>query len=629
MDPNEKDNQIKKAAVSKRATKPGAVAVAADEAARLDQRIAEKRGEGKPTTIPPQLTQLESDMEAKQRARGPTLAPGAHSVGPDSKLEREIGAKVRAATNQGGATSDRAAAKIAAASGGPTQLRSLEEDVAAKVRSAKPATTPGAQAVTMSSTEDAVAAKVRRETSTGVASDLRNLEDAVAAKVRRETSTTTVPGARAELANLEDSVAAKVRREASSAPGARTELANLEDAVSAKVRRETSGVPSGMSDLEDAVSAKVRRETSSSARNDLSSLEDSVAAKVRRETSSEPRSALGELEDAVSSKVRRETSTARGDLSNLESSISQKAQGGQTDMGLLERDVQGKENANMTVNKNMMDAGNGADGLDKKYEMPEQAPVVKQLEVAEQAPRPMVTTVDRGVAQPPDVEYGVYGLTGQDGLAVAIPVEEEEEDVFIQPAIEYDPDAKPPMYKNRRFRLYAFLGFFIVVVVAIGAAVGVTVTKKNAAAFAPTPAPTSFRESLGIRAQVERVVGSELLDDPDSPYSKALDWITFDDPLQLTPEASNFIQRYTCAYFYFATTVDRPWRSCNPPEDPWNDDPFCWFKLLEGIFPMTFRDIPWVSWLSNSTECDWAGVECDEQEQIRTIDVSKCSLRWT
>jgi hypothetical protein len=78
------------------------------------------------------------------------------------------------------------------------------------------------------------------------------------------------------------------------------------------------------------------------------------------------------------------------------------------------------------------------------------------------------------------------------------------------------------------------LGIFVVLVVVIGVAVGVTLGNKADDGDLPTFAPTTFRESEGIQAQVERVVGSDFLEDPESPYARALDWIMYDEPFQLT-----------------------------------------------------------------------------------------------
>ena len=536
-----------------RASRPGAVSVPADEAARLDQRIAEKR-------------------------------------------ERSISGKVSAATS---------ATRKSTQEG----LSNLEADVAAKVRAkGRPASKPGAQAMPADA-DRAVSSKVRRETSTasrpGAVPSLVEGEDAVASKVRRETSTSTTPGARAELNNLEDSVASKVRRETSQ--GGRAALTSLEDKASAKIRRDTTSSSVG-------------------ARGNLANLEDSIAQKMTGAgaapgVSIGARSELANLEASVSMKGRTGAS-ARDDLKNSGAVTTT----GKTGNSSAREQLTGIENQVVAKNGSTK-AGKrgGSDTGGKTSELKEQAPG----QLRKDAEGKLLTGENGGnpSGSPPDLEFGHFDGAGGRGLAVAVAVEEEEDDMFIPSAVEYDPDAKPPMYRNRRFRLYAFLALVIIVVIAVGVAVGATMgTKKDDGVVAdPTPAPTSaptaFREGFGIRAQIESMVGSEKLEDPESPYAKALEWITFDDPMQITPEATNFIQRYTAAYFYYATTTDGPWLSCNPPEDPWSGETACSYRKLVSVYPNTYQDYPWTAWLSNTTECEWAGVFCDDQMQIRTLDL--------
>ena len=48
------------------------------------------------------------------------------------------------------------------------------------------------------------------------------------------------------------------------------------------------------------------------------------------------------------------------------------------------------------------------------------------------------------------------------GLAVATAIDPDEEEAYIYNAIEYDPDAKPPLHKNRRFRVYSCLALLLI-----------------------------------------------------------------------------------------------------------------------------------------------------------------------
>jgi hypothetical protein len=92
-----------------------------------------------------------------------------------------------------------------------------------------------------------------------------------------------------------------------------------------------------------------------------------------------------------------------------------------------------------------------------------------------------------------------------------------------------------------------------------------------------------------------------------SPHSHAAEWIMFKDPLGLSPNAPNLIQRYQMALFYFLTTNngDKPWRSCNPPRGDETDE--CLYIAHE------FDDVgnrPATRWLSGTHECEWTGVFC-------------------
>jgi hypothetical protein len=229
-----------------------------------------------------------------------------------------------------------------------------------------------------------------------------------------------------------------------------------------------------------------------------------------------------------------------------------------------------------------------------------------------------------------DLEYGVYddgqncSSNGHKGLAVAFAVQEADEDMYIPSAVEFDPDAKPPTYKNRRFRLYACLVIIVVIVGTITASVGITLTQQPQHTDTSNIVPDEdlpYRATLGIRESIERLVGGEKLDDINSPYRKALDWIQDVDPLTLTPNDDNFLQRYLAVYFFYATSIKHPWSGgCNPPTN--DEDESCLYKRLSSLDPVTYTDIPWQRWLTKQFECNWAGIYCDDAGQIRSLEFS-------
>ena len=232
----------------------------------------------------------------------------------------------------------------------------------------------------------------------------------------------------------------------------------------------------------------------------------------------------------------------------------------------------------------------------------------------------VVTTADRGVVQEPDVEYGVYE-PNEDGLAVAVAVAEEDDDVFIPSAVEYDPDAKPPLHRNRRFRLYGFLAFFALMACAVGATIGIVLGGKSNTA--PPEIELHPREELGIRDLVTRLVGEDQVNRYNSPYKKATDWMIYEDPWQLTPNDDHFVQRLIMAYFFYAMSEDAPWKSCNPPNATLEEIPACFFQKMFALRPVRYNPTQAIRWLSDTHECDWVGVDCDRAKQVRSIQLGK------
>lgn len=217
------------------------------------------------------------------------------------------------------------------------------------------------------------------------------------------------------------------------------------------------------------------------------------------------------------------------------------------------------------------------------------------------------------------------GMAETEGLVVAVAVEEGGDPEIIVSAIEYDPDfSEFSLFNKRRFCMFTSLALLTVVVVAMGASVATMLARTGSDAPPPTPAPTTKRENLGIGVVIERVFGSERLADHKSPYARALDWILFDDPQELSPADENLFQRYITAYLYFATTVEGPWESCNPPKSARTESPVCSYQN----FNMP-RPLPASAWLSSANECDWNGIDCDGRGTIRSLNLGGVSMSGT
>jgi hypothetical protein len=229
----------------------------------------------------------------------------------------------------------------------------------------------------------------------------------------------------------------------------------------------------------------------------------------------------------------------------------------------------------------------------------------------------------QGISRPPDVEYGeVPGMF--EGLAVAMAVEEVD-NPLLSAAIEYDPDSKPPLVYNRRFRLYAiFCACFLMAIVA-GVVVGV-LTKDSSGPQEPTPAPTTLIEK-SYRDQFVVEVGDEV-NVPGSPHALAAEWIMYEDPLALSPDAPNLIQRYHLVLLYYLTTKngETRWNSCSPPMA--NETNFCTFQSIDftgdEIEYTVYTDIPdQVRWMAGLHECEWRGAFCDPSQNVIALEIGK------
>jgi hypothetical protein len=488
------------------------------------------------------------------------------------------------------------------------------------------------------------------EAKPGAYAQTTDLEDAIAHKSRGSSAQAVQPGAQAQMSNPDDRYTSKVRAEApsrpsTSKPGASytEQLGELEAKIAAKnlggeTRRSTSkpGVSTQLDDLEYRIAAKSRRESRGTrspvrgSKTQLDDLEEKIASKTRRASRgssiSTATAQLDNLEDKIAAKSRSESIGTRPSTTNPAVAEMQ--------LEDLERGITAKIGRSRTSHQDPIVQAKQEAALPHGIANPEQNIVIPDYMdsfadysnfkfdddpdkiTPEQQP---VTTADHGIIGEPGVAYGQYPGGFDDDLAVAVAVDDDEDDAFIPAAIEYDPDAKPPIYKNRRFRLYGMLSCVLVTLVAIAVSVGVTSNKSNNDPTSPT---TSFRETIGIQEQLVSVVGAEKLNDSKSPYAKAADWIMNDDPLQLLPESPSLIQRYLLAMFYFASSINGPWASCNRPEEGKNST--CVYKELLEVEPeVTYGSKEWIRWLSGENECKWAGVFCDENSNVAALELGE------
>jgi hypothetical protein len=242
-----------------------------------------------------------------------------------------------------------------------------------------------------------------------------------------------------------------------------------------------------------------------------------------------------------------------------------------------------------------------------------------------------LTTESRGIGVAPDVTYGTTrGGSNHENLAVAVAIEDGENERFLPAAIEYDPDSKPPLIKNRRFRLYIISGILLFVIVIITVILGVVVFKKQpgyGASDAPSLAPTSTMDAKYYQ-QFAQVLGyNDWSFTSDSPQGAAAQWIIEEDARNLDVDNETLTQRYLLAVFFYTTTQNGAlsWRSCSP--DPFDSTiaecNFQFYTILDND-TVSYVPEPSFRWMSGVDECSWAGIICNERNVLIAIQLGKC-----
>ncbi|CAB9514542.1 unknown protein [Seminavis robusta] len=187
------------------------------------------------------------------------------------------------------------------------------------------------------------------------------------------------------------------------------------------------------------------------------------------------------------------------------------------------------------------------------------------------------------------------------GLAVANKVEEDEEPTQI---------ARPDHLHGENgstsitLMILVLIGSLLMVGVIVGSICGAGLCS-NKTRDAETQAPSSFRyfrieEAFGLGYFPKRDKA-----EPTQPNLRALDWIVFEDPLQLEPDANNLLQ-----VTYFHTSQQSDWFDCGPSTTA-NDDT-CWIQI-QGSESLASR------WLAGVHECRWAGIYCDSEKNITQL----------
>mmetsp|Transcript_11824 Transcript_11824/g.16752 ORF Transcript_11824/g.16752 Transcript_11824/m.16752 type:complete len:907 (+) Transcript_11824:103-2823(+) len=524
---------------------------------------------------------LEDDIAAKNRARPvkATAVPGAQAVGGQieqnvntKKSERDVLAKNRARPAKAAAVPGAQAVGASEASSPSKGGKNLDQDIIAKNKARRPgkaAAVPGAQAVGASE-------------ASSPSKGGKNLDQDIIAKnnARRPAKSSVVPGAETVSGKMttSDPTALRVAEQ---------------DVMDKKQRRGAPAVTPGAVQA-GAMGAATAKDISKSNK------QMSDPAVMEKEDMPE------EFDDYQRRLDEKIINQEQGIADRQE-----KMFGSASDSRKRLSDTSAERKISMERKSSLDSKKIGED-----FDIMDSEPLLPAT------PNEVMLGADRGIANEPSYEYGV--AEDDKGLAVAVAIEAEEEDLFLPAAIEYDPDSKPPIYKNRRFRLYACICILLFIAVIIAAAVGAATSGEK---YAPRPPPTSAptpSEDGRVIAIMKSLVGDQVLESGTYAF-RAREWILYEDPLQLTDKDKNLDQRFLLAVFYFATSRngEDTWLSCGRPVDP--DDSGCTYleySLTED--KLNFQYIPKegrLSWLSKEKECDWNGIECDDNDEVVKIDL--------
>jgi hypothetical protein len=555
------------------------------------------------SNVASELGGLEADILAKQA----TVAPRGNATS-DSTMSSTMQAKQDMAAKQNGRnTSDassRPGAFSATNSGRNTvgsELIGLEADIVAKTGAFLATNncndTVGSELCGLEA--DILSKQTAKPGAFSAVPIGQNSVDSELSKALKPTPPTKNkgPSANFELTDINDRIQAKIiGGTAQSSTSVPSELRDLDDKIQNKLQGDTTpsllSVPSELRDLDDRIQTKISKETKSSKTSEIDALDDQIHAKIRSgaviDSGSLGAAALVPLQDHATWEIQRIDVDAEMKSGHMQRHASQALQS-----------LREIENTTVMKLKNQLMSDNVSPGRNAKQD----------------GRKPPSGLMSSEQDQLNGLEFGEYGGDEEDGLAIAVAVEEGDNDMHLPAAVEYDPDAKPPMYRNRRFRMYMCLALTAVVVGTLGAVLGLTMTNEEA------PQELPYRATLGIRENIARIVTNEQLDDYGSAYSKALDWIMYADPIATTPDNPNFFQRYLLAYFYYATSEKKLWDACTPPVEGESDT--CEYIFLEDRLEDRKTKRNARRWLSGTDECLWAGIDCDNSFQVRGIELSK------
>lgn len=166
---------------------------------------------------------------------------------------------------------------------------------------------------------------------------------------------------------------------------------------------------------------------------------------------------------------------------------------------------------------------------------------------------------------------------------------------------------------RRRFFVRGMAVALTIVTVSVLVAVFTSRRKVASATLAPSRVPTSVPTQSPTSMELREVMGalreiadSDNLEDTSSAQYQAAMWLARDQEVSgqsynLSVGEAKFIQRYALAVLYYALAGD-PFFFCGPGVS----------HKCDGV-----------SWLTDSDECTWRGVECSDGKLVDRMSFSK------
>ncbi|GAX22969.1 hypothetical protein FisN_15Hh136 [Fistulifera solaris] len=141
----------------------------------------------------------------------------------------------------------------------------------------------------------------------------------------------------------------------------------------------------------------------------------------------------------------------------------------------------------------------------------------------------------------------------------------------------------------------------------------------------PCGSSPDLRELL-MKVPLLGISDEEALDTEGTPQNEAFQWIVGGDPSYLCPNDPMLSQRYSLAVFYYSTNGNR-WTQCEAPVDASDEAQVEEANQRCDLEPLP--DSGSNAWLTPGSECDWAGVVCNDDGIIEQLDMEQNGLAGT